>query len=56
MCPLFNSSKSECKVTPFDSSAYQSGSHKDYYCMSDSNCKNCGNYEAYQRGDYKIER
>ena len=56
MCPYFNSTKSECRVVPFDSSAYQSGSYKDHYCTNSSNCKSCGNYEAVQRGDYKIER
>ena len=56
MCPFFNPSTSECKVTPYDSSAYQDGSNKEYKCMSSSNYSNCGNYEAYQRGDYKVER
>jgi hypothetical protein len=56
MCPHFNPSKSECRVTPYDSSAYQDGNNKRDKCMSDSGCRNCGNYEAFQRGDYKIER
>jgi len=56
MCPYFNATKSECRVTPSDSAAYQSGSYKEHYCQSGENCKNCGNYEAAQRGDYKIER
>ena len=56
MCPYFNPSRSECRVTPWDSAAYQDGSFKDHYCLDSSNCKNCGNYEAKERGDYKIER
>jgi hypothetical protein len=56
MCPYFNSSTSECRVTPSASNAYQDGNNKRDKCMSDSGCRYCGNYEAYQRGDYKIER
>jgi len=56
MCPLFDKSSSKCKVTPWDSSAYQDGSYKEYYCLDSDNCKKCGNYEKYERGDYKIER
>ena len=56
MCPFFDYSTSKCKVTPWDSSAYRSGGDKEYYCLSSSNYKSCGNYEAYQRGDYKVER
>jgi hypothetical protein len=55
MCPFFNSSRSECRITPSDSSAYQDGSFKDYYCTG-GNHRACGNHEAYERGDYKIER
>jgi len=56
MCPYFNPSKSECRVTPFDSEAKKEESWINYYCSSSINCKNCGNYEAAQRGDYKIQR
>ena len=56
MCPYYDSSTSKCRVTPYDSNAYRDGSARDYYCLSSSNCKSCGNYEAVQRGDYKIER
>ena len=56
MCPCFNPSNSECRVTPYDSSAYQDGNNKEYKCMSSSNYSTCGNYESYQRGDYKFER
>lgn len=55
MCPYFNLSKSECRVTPSSSSAYQSGSYKEHYCEG-GNHKSCGNYEAKERGDYKVER
>jgi len=54
MCPYYNPSTSECRVTPA-SNAYQSGSSKDHYCTG-GNHTSCGNYEATQRGDYKIER
>jgi hypothetical protein len=54
MCPVFNPSTSECKVTPA-SSAYQDGSYKEYYCTG-GNHSSCGNYEAYKRGDYQIRR
>jgi len=56
MCPYFDHTTSRCKVTPSHSSAYQDGSYKEHYCLSSTNCQSCGNYEAFQRGDYKIER
>jgi hypothetical protein len=54
MCPVFNPSTSECKVTPA-SNAYQDGSFKDHYCTG-GNHTSCGNYEKYQSGDYTIRR
>jgi hypothetical protein len=56
MCPYFNSSKSECRVTPSVSDAKRDSSWINHYCNSSGNCKDCGNYEAAKRGDYKIER
>ena len=56
MCPYFNPNRKECKVTPWDSSAHQSDRDVEYKCSDNNNYKNCGNYEAAQRGDYKIER
>ena len=56
MCPYFNPERSECRVTPYDSNAYQDGNNKQDKCLSSSACKNCANYESAQRGDYKIER
>ena len=56
MCPYFNPSRSECRVTPSDSNAYQDGNNKEHKCMSDTGCKTCGNYEAAQRGDYRVVR
>jgi len=56
MCPYFNPSKSECRVTPYDSSAHKDDNWKNHYCLNSSNCKSCGNYEAAQRGDYTIRR
>jgi hypothetical protein len=54
MCPVFNPSTSECKVTPA-SNPRQDGGHKEHYCIG-GNHTSCGNYEAYQRGDYIIRR
>ncbi|MCL1996514.1 MAG: hypothetical protein FWG63_09935 [Defluviitaleaceae bacterium] len=57
MCPYFDPSSSKCRVTPWDSAAYQEGSFKEGYCESSSGgYKECGNYEAAERNDYKIER
>jgi len=56
MCPYYNPSKQECKVTPYDSNATREDSWRNHYCTSSSNCKSCGNYEAAQRGDYKVVR
>ena len=28
MCPYFSPSRSECRITPYDSSAYQDGNNK----------------------------
>ena len=41
-------STSECKVTPCDSEARKDDSWKNHYCLSSSNCKDCGNYEVQQ--------
>ena len=54
MCPFYNPSTAECKVTPA-SDARQDGSYKDHYCTG-GNYTSCGNYQAYQRGDYIIRR
>jgi len=54
MCPFYNPSKKECRVTPWDSAAPRSESEIRSHCQG--NFDNCGNYEAYQRGDYKVER
>jgi len=56
MCPFYNPSKKECKVTPWDSSAHRDDSEIQNKCTDSYNYKNCGNYEAHQRGDYKVER
>lgn len=54
MCPVFDPTRSECKVTPA-SNAYQDGGHKEH-CCTGGNYTSCGNYESYQRGDYIIRR
>ena len=54
MCPFYNPDRKECKVTPWDSSAPRSEGEISSYCKG--NYRNCGNYEAYERGDYKVER
>ena len=56
MCPLYNSSKKECRVTPQGSNPHRDNSEIQSKCTNSSNYKKCGNYEAYQRSDYKIER
>lgn len=56
MCPYLNPSTNECRVTPSDSDAYQDSERKNNICMDSSFHKSCGNYEAVQRGDYKIVR
>ena len=56
MCPFLNLSEKKCKVTPFDSAAPREESEIKHKCTDSYNYKNCGNYEAYQRGDYKVER
>ena len=56
MCPYFNQSKQECRVVIQDSNARREEAWKRDYCMNNSGYKRCGNYEAAQRGDYKIRR
>ena len=56
MCPYFDSTTSKCRVTPHDSSALQDIQRAENICKNSSYYKSCGNYEAAQRGDYKIER
>ncbi|MDR2589601.1 MAG: hypothetical protein LBC71_01240 [Oscillospiraceae bacterium] len=56
MCPYFNVSRSECRVTPSSSSAYKDDYEANTKCKDSYAYNNCGNYEAFQRGDYKIER
>jgi len=54
MCPVFNPSTLECRVTPA-SNPRQEGSFKEHYCTG-GNHTSCDNYEAYQRGDYTVRR
>ena len=56
MCPYFNPERQECRVTPWDSSAYQDSERAKNICKDSNYYRQCGNYEAAQRGDYKIER
>ena len=56
MCPYFNESKQECRVTPEDKNARRDESWKRDHCKNTYDYKKCGNYEAAQRGDYKIYR
>jgi len=56
MCPFFDYNNSYCRVTPEHHNAYRDGGERDYYCKDNYNYKNCGNYEAYESGDYKVER
>jgi len=38
MCPVYNPSTSECKVTPV-SDARQDGNYKDHYCVGGNNLR-----------------
>ena len=56
MCPYYNPSKRECRVTPFEDAAPRSDREVEVTCTDSSNYKNCGNYEAAKRGDYQVMR
>ncbi|MCL2051848.1 MAG: hypothetical protein FWG91_09015 [Lachnospiraceae bacterium] len=56
MCPVFDHEYKRCKVSPSDSQCYQSDGEQQSYCLTDYNYNSCANYEAYQRGDYRIYR
>lgn len=56
MCPVFDYNNNYCKVSPSHSTALIDQSEADYKCKDSYNYKNCGNYQSYERGDYKIER
>jgi len=55
MCPFWDYINKCCKVSPSDSQCYKNEGEQESYCRCD-NYPNCANYEAYQRGDYKIWR
>ena len=55
MCPVWDSSDKRCKVSPSDSQSYKTDGEQQSYCLN-SNYTRCANYEAYQRGDYKVYR
>ena len=54
MCPFYDYNNNYCRVTP--ASPHRDDGCKDYYCKDNYNYKKCGNYEAYERGDYMVER
>ena len=56
MCPVFNPETGHCRVTPWDSAACKDEGTKRSHCMDSYGHTKCANYEAWQRGDYKIER
>ena len=56
MCPYYNSSTRECRVTPYDGEAPRSDREVEATCTDSSNHRNCGNYEAARRGDYQVRR
>ena len=56
MCPYYNSSTRECRVTPFDGDAPRTDREVEATCTDSSNHRNCGNYEAARRGDYEVRR
>jgi hypothetical protein len=47
MCPHFVPSSNRCYLTE----ETQSGYTLDGKCKSESNCKTCGNYEAWKSGN-----
>ena len=50
MCPHFDHPSNRCYLTE----ATQSGYTLENKCKNESNCKNCGNYEAWKNGsNYK---
>ena len=55
MCPFWDYANKRCKVSPSDSQCYKTEGEQASYCCC-SNYSQCANYEAYQRGDYKIYR
>jgi len=56
MCPYFNPSEGECRVMPYDSNALRDDGCKNDHRLNSSGYRTCGNYEAAQRGDYRIVR
>jgi hypothetical protein len=46
MCPFYDHPSSCCYL----SESYKDGGTRDYHCKSDTNCKTCGNYEAWASG------
>jgi hypothetical protein len=50
MCPHFDHATNKCYLTE----STQSGYTLENKCKNESNCKNCGNYEAWKSGsNYK---
>jgi hypothetical protein len=56
MCPFWDYENKRCKVSPSDSQCYKTEGEQKSYCLTDYDYKRCANYEAKERGDYKIER
>ncbi|MCL2079213.1 MAG: hypothetical protein FWH17_05125 [Oscillospiraceae bacterium] len=56
MCPVFDSNRNVCKVSPSESQCYKDASEAANRCKDSYNYNNCANYEAYKRGEYRVCR
>jgi len=45
-CPFYDHPSNKCYL----SETTPAGGTRDQKCMSESNCKTCGNYEAWKNG------
>ena len=55
MCPFWDYENKRCKVSPSDSQCHKTDGEQQSYCLN-SYYTRYANYEAYQRGDYKVYR
>ena len=51
LCPYYQESNKYCNIC----GTYQDGYHKENYCLSSSNWRNCANYSNSSR-DQKISK
>jgi len=55
-CPFYKEKTNECTVTPWDHNAPRTESDRINRCCTERGWKTCGNYEAWERGEYKVCR